>query len=139
MNKLLPIYISLFAFLSCGGSNETKNTDTASTTTTTSAPKSMIEQTASNSPEGIALQNLMNQNNCAACHLIDAQSIGPSYVDVAKKYDNNNETISYLSEKILKGGVGVWGQVPMTEHPDMTQAEAESLAKDIMALKNVAQ
>lgn len=132
---IIPFLLFSVALIACGENKESKETATAGSET--SAPKSMLEQSAADSPEGIALKNLMNQSNCGSCHQIDAKSIGPSYVEVAEKYDNNEETIAYLAEKIMKGGSGVWGEVPMTEHPDLTQAEAESLAKDIMALKNI--
>ncbi len=128
---LIPVAAFLVFLASCGGGDA----DNAATTTDAPAPQSMIKQDATNSPEGIALKNLMNKSDCAACHQIDAASIGPSYVAVANKYDNNSETINYLADKILNGGSGVWGNVPMASHPNMKQEEAETLAKDIMALK----
>ncbi len=130
MKKLVFSLSIVLALAACGGN------DTATTTTTEAeAPKSMVEESLTDSPEGIALKNLMAKSDCAACHQIDTKSIGPSYVDVSKKYDNTPETIKYLAEKIKNGGSGVWGQVPMTAHPDMKIEEAEALAKDIMALK----
>ena len=129
MKKIIFSLSVVIGFVACGGGN-TANTENSGTT-----PKSMIEQSAANSPEGIALKSLMEQSDCAACHQIDAASIGPSYVDVANKYSNNDETIQYLADKILNGGSGVWGNIPMSAHPNMKHSEAEKLAKDIMALK----
>lgn len=130
MKKIIFSLSVIIGLAACGGGDTADTTETSGT-----APKSMIEQSAANSPEGIALKSLMAQSDCAACHQIDAASIGPSYVDVANKYPNNDETIQYLADKILNGGSGVWGNVPMAAHPNMKHDEAETLAKDIMALK----
>lgn len=98
-------------------------------------PKSMIAQVENNAEAKKALKSLMEKSDCAACHQIEKKSIGPSYMDVAQKYENTPEVINALAEKIIKGSKGVWGQVPMTPHPNMSKEDAEALAKDIMALK----
>ncbi|MFN8691090.1 MAG: c-type cytochrome, partial [Cyclobacteriaceae bacterium] len=60
--------------------------------------------------------------------------IGPSHTDVAKKYEFTEANVKYLAEKIINGGSGVWGEVVMTTHPDLSQADAEKMARYILSL-----
>jgi cytochrome c len=62
--------------------------------------------------------------------------IGPAYRDVANKYENTAANVKMLGEKIVKGGQGVWGTVPMAAHPEISQADAEDMVKYVMLLKN---
>lgn len=78
---------------------------------------------------------LIAASDCTTCHKISDKNIGPSYVEVAKKYDNTNENIAYLVKKIIDGGQGVWGEIPMTPHPDVSEADATEMVKYIMTLK----
>jgi len=71
---------------------------------------------------------------CIACHKVDAKLIGPSYKEVAAKYAGQKDAAATLSEKVVKGGVGVWGQVPMTPNA-VTPEEAKTLVTWILALK----
>ena len=57
--------------------------------------------------------DLMGKAGCAACHKVDAKSVGPAYKDVAKKYAGKPEMVATLAGKVRKGGSGVWGPVPM--------------------------
>src|SRR5690606_7367708 len=68
-------------------------------------------------------RSLMMASDCQSCHKIDEPSIGPSYKDVALRYRNQKDASSYLMQKIMKGGSGVWGEVAMAAHPDMKDAE----------------
>lgn len=56
---------------------------------------------------------IAKQNACLGCHAINKKVVGPSFQDVAKKYANNSEANSFLKNKIIKGGSGSWGVVPM--------------------------
>ncbi len=78
---------------------------------------------------------LIKKYDCAVCHRKDEKLQGPSYISVAQKYQGKNDAVAYLSKKIIEGGVGVWGDVPMNPHPGMPQSDAEELAKYILALK----
>lgn len=82
--------------------------------------------------EGLAL---VAKSNCLSCHQINEQATGPAYVSIAEKYTDNPETIDQLSNKIINGGVGVWGQVPMNAHPNIAKADAEKMVKYILLLK----
>ena len=70
------------------------------------------------------------------CHAIDRKVIGPSYIDVSKKYDSTEAVIDTLVSKIKHGGKGNWGEVMMTPHPDLPDADAKEMVKYILSLKN---
>lgn len=72
--------------------------------------------------------------DCKACHKQEERSIGPSYLEVAQKYKDDPGAIAYLQEKIINGGAGVWGEVAMAAHPNLTQSETRMLGQYIMSL-----
>jgi cytochrome c len=82
--------------------------------------------------EGLAL---VAKSNCLSCHQINEQATGPAYSAIAAKYTDSPETIDQLSNKIINGGAGVWGQVAMNPHPNVTKADAEKMVKYILLLK----
>jgi glucose/arabinose dehydrogenase/cytochrome c551/c552 len=73
--------------------------------------------------------------DCKSCHKESTASIGPSFVRVAEKYGKDKKARTYLSEKIVKGGSGVWGDVAMSAHPDIQQKDLDQIIKYIMSLK----
>lgn len=81
-------------------------------------------------------QALVDQSDCKTCHHQTNKIIGPAHADVAKKYDFTKANVTYLAEKIKNGGSGVWGEIPMTPHPDVTQADAEKMAMYVLSLDN---
>lgn len=76
---------------------------------------------------------LAKAKNCLACHNVDKKVVGPSYKDVAKKYTAKDEAM--LVEKVLKGGKGSWGPVPMPPNATVKPEEATKLVKWILSLK----
>ena len=82
-----------------------------------------------------ANQQLAQQKNCMACHTIDKKLVGPSYKEVAAKYAGQKDAVDKLAQKVIKGGVGVWGQVPMPANAQVSDAEAKQLVQWIMTLK----
>jgi cytochrome c len=78
--------------------------------------------------------DLAQKKNCLACHATDKKIVGPSYKDVAAKYAGQKDAAAKLAEKIQKGGVGVWGQVPMPANP-VTADEAKQLANWVLTIK----
>ncbi len=75
---------------------------------------------------------LIEGSDCRTCHKDDAKLIGPSYKDVAAKYESNDKNIKMLAEKVLKGGQGVWGEIPMAGHPNLSIEDAEAMVKYIL-------
>ena len=82
-----------------------------------------------------ASADLAKQMNCLACHAADKKVIGPSYKDVAAKYAGQKDASDKLAQKIIKGGSGVWGAVPMPANPQVNEADAKALATWIMGTK----
>lgn len=80
-------------------------------------------------------ETLIAKSDCIGCHKIDKKLIGPSYAEIAKKYPMNEKNINYLSGKIIKGGSGVWGTIPMAAHASLKKEDAKSMAKYILTLK----
>jgi cytochrome c len=83
----------------------------------------------------MADQALATQKNCMACHAIDKKLVGPAYKDVAAKYAGQKDAVDKLSQKIWKGGSGVWGPVPMPANAQVNEAEAKKLAAWVLTLK----
>ncbi|TAH44944.1 MAG: c-type cytochrome [Betaproteobacteria bacterium] len=79
--------------------------------------------------------DLAKAKNCLACHAVDKKLVGPSYKDVAAKYAGQKDAAATLATKIQKGGVGVWGQVPMPPNPQVNDADAKTLAEWVLSQK----
>ncbi|HEY9048739.1 MAG TPA: ThuA domain-containing protein [Ohtaekwangia sp.] len=77
---------------------------------------------------------LIEGSDCKACHGIDKKSIGPAYREVALKYKGKAGAVENLTKKVISGGSGVWGDVPMAAHPQLTAADASEMVKYIMSL-----
>jgi cytochrome c len=82
----------------------------------------------------LADQALADKKKCMACHTLNKKVVGPAYKDVAAKYADQNVS-AWLANKIISGGGGVWGVVPMPANPRVSPAEANELAKWILSLK----
>ncbi len=80
-------------------------------------------------------KTLIANNDCKACHTINDRLVGPSYLQVAEKYKNTPANINKLTGKIISGGAGVWGQIPMTPHPQLSKAEASKMVQYILSKK----
>jgi cytochrome c len=79
--------------------------------------------------------DLAQKKNCMACHAVDQKLVGPSYKDVAAKYAGQKDAAAALAQKILKGGSGVWGPVPMPANAQVSEAEAKQLVAWVLSLK----
>ncbi len=78
---------------------------------------------------------LAKAKNCLACHTVDKKIVGPSYKDVAKKYAGQKGIEATLAEKVIKGGKGSWGEVPMPPNAAVSPDDAAKLVKWILSLK----
>ncbi|WKZ58078.1 MAG: cytochrome c class I [Cyclobacteriaceae bacterium] len=77
---------------------------------------------------------LVDESDCKTCHHPTNKIIGPAHTDVAKKYEFNDENIKLLAKRIIEGGLGVWGEIPMNAHPDLSQEDAEKMAIYVLSL-----
>lgn len=71
---------------------------------------------------------LATSKNCMSCHAVDRKVLGPSFKDVATKYKDDKGAVDALASKIVKGGAGVWGPVPMPANNQVSEADAKKLA-----------
>lgn len=78
---------------------------------------------------------LIQKSDCMACHKTDVKLVGPAFIEVAKKYPAKDSNYDLIASKIIKGGSGVWGQIPMSPHASLSQPDAKKMAKYILSLK----
>ncbi len=94
-----------------------------------------VEQTTATVADVIAQGELLvKANDCKTCHHKLNRIVGPSHTEVAKKYEYTEANVKLMAEKIIKGGSGTWGQIAMTEHTDISQTDAEKMARYILSL-----
>jgi len=95
----------------------------------------VIASGASAALDNKAAEDLMKKDGCAACHAIDKKIVGPAYQDVAAKYKGDAGAAAKLADKVKKGGVGVWGQIPMPPNAQVSDADIKNLVEWILTLK----
>ena len=78
---------------------------------------------------------LATSKNCMACHAIDKKVVGPAYKDVAAKYKGDKTAADKLAAKVMKGGSGTWGSIPMPANPQVSEAEAKKLVAWVLSQK----
>jgi cytochrome c len=120
---------TLFA-VACGNSGEAK-TGNGKDSSASSAQPIVANQ------KGL---ELIGASDCTTCHRLDqaapGSSIGPAYSEVAKKYaPAADTTVDRLVQKIINGGTGIWGQLPMTPHAALPPADVKEMVKYILTLK----
>jgi len=79
-------------------------------------------------------KSLIAKSDCKACHQVNAKSVGPSFMQVAKRYATNKSAVAVLSKKIIAGGGGVWGEHSMSAHPQLSRDDASEMVKYILSL-----
>lgn len=79
--------------------------------------------------------DLAQKKNCMACHQVDQKVLGPAFKAVAAKYADDKDAVAKLSTKVIKGGSGSFGQIPMPANPQVSEAEAKQLVTWILGLK----
>lgn len=79
-------------------------------------------------------KRLMDDSDCKSCHSVDKKSIGPTYKQIAEKYRNDQGAVERLANKVINGGSGVWGEVAMAAHPQISQDDARQIVEYILSL-----
>ena len=79
-------------------------------------------------------KKLIKKNGCLACHSVKLKVLGPSFIDIANKYENNINNQQILAQKIKKGGSGNWGKIPIMPHPNITNEELNLMVRWILNL-----
>jgi cytochrome c len=95
----------------------------------------VVAMSALASSGAMASADLAKAKNCMACHAVANKLVGPAFKDVAAKYAGQKDAEAKLTTKVIKGGSGTWGAVPMPANPQVSEAEAKTLVKWIMAQK----
>jgi cytochrome c len=120
-----------FALTSCGTKKEEKKEESSNAY----SDNEIAEPEKASDDDLIAQgKTLVDANDCKTCHHPTNKIIGPAHMDVAKKYDFTRANVSMLADKIINGGSGVWGQIPMTAHSDLSKADAEKMAMYVLSL-----
>jgi len=135
LKKFLALSFIASACFACGN-NATSSADSADKKVDSQATHGAVASDLSSNPDYKKGLMLLTGQDCLTCHKIDETSTGPAYRDVANKYTNDETTIAMLANKIIKGGSGNWGQVPMTPHPALSEDNAKQIVKYILLLKN---
>lgn len=125
MKKIICL-LAIVALASCGGKKE--NVQTEEFASEADKPKA---SSATQVTEGAAL---VKGSDCGTCHHATNKIVGPSHTDVAKKYEFTEANVKLLATKIINGGQGVWGEIPMTAHVGLTQTDAEKMARYVLSL-----
>ena len=98
------------------------------------APMSAAVDVAAPPVAHMAGKKLIEAGDCLACHQLNRKSIGPAYVEVARKYHDDSAATARLVRKIRAGGSGVWGKVMMPAHPALTESQASEMVAYILTL-----
>ena len=132
LRKFLALSFIVAACYACNN-NETKTTTAAEPAKTADAPAA---DDLSKNPDYVKGMTLIAGSDCLTCHKVDETVTGPAYREVANKYTNDDATVEMLADKVIKGGSGVWGAVPMTAHDALSKDDAKAMVKYILLLKN---
>jgi cytochrome c len=135
MKKLTYIFGCLtLALASCGSPDSGNKTETASTAENN--PATAENNTATAESGGVHKgKQLIEKSDCLGCHNETTKVVGPAYVEVAAKYPMSELNVDELADKIIRGGNGVWGEVPMTPHPNLSKEDAKEMVNYILSLK----
>ena len=133
MKKIFITAIALAVLIACNNESKSDSAEKAKETTEVKPAETSI----TDNPDYQAGLELIAKSDCLTCHKVDEKLTGPSYRDVANKYASQAPgIIPQLADKIIKGGTGVWGQVPMLPHPTVSKEDAEKMVKYVLLLKN---
>lgn len=126
MKKVTLAAVLALSLLACNSKKETPTEEVVAPATS--------EESATNGPESPFQKgaDLIAASDCLSCHKVDEKVVGPSYKEVAAKYTDKD--VDMLVAKIIKGGQGNWGEIPMTPHPAVTEADATEMVHYILSL-----
>ena len=132
MKKVLFILTTAIIVMACGGGSTEAGKDAAGAGAAVAATTGNALSDNPDYQKGLAL---VAGSDCLTCHKTSEKNIGPAYKDVAAKYENTEENVKMLASKVIKGGSGNWGAIPMTPHPQLKQEDVEQMVKYILLLK----
>lgn len=124
MKKITLCFCVLTIVISCNNNSEPVVSESVE-----------LPQVTVDTPREVKELPLIAKYDCASCHRFDEKFQGPSYLDIASKYSGQAGSKEYLSKKIIEGGSGVWGEIPMAAHSTMPKADVNSIVNYILTLK----
>jgi len=139
MKKLVILFAAATFIVSCGNNNSDAGTNTTSETPAageSTDPGNAPTAGAAASADADKGLDLIAKSDCLTCHKVEEKLVGPAYREVANKYAGQPGAVDTLASKIIHGGAGNWGQVPMTPHPQISKEDAETMVKYILSLKS---
>ena len=135
-----PISLGIVALaglaVACGG-GEKSSESTATETAAAPEPAKEISLEEKYQDDPIYIKGLekIKASDCQSCHMVERKIVGPSYADVAAKYESTEENVAMLAQKVINGGVGNWGEVPMPAHPGLSEEDAKDMVRYVLLLK----
>jgi len=132
----------------CGGGESTADKSTKEESTVSkpaeptppvvSAPKESVQEQeiAAGGSAEISGEEKIANSDCLSCHYKDRLVIGPAFLDIAAEYENNEENVAMLVDKVINGGAGVWGEVMMPPHATLSEDDARDMVEYILSLGN---
>jgi cytochrome c len=143
MKKVMILFAAATFIISCGNDSnksgdatsgtETTTADSAGATTTT--PETTAPGATAASADADKGLDLIAKSDCLTCHKVEEKLVGPAYRDIAKKYENTPANVDSLASKVIHGGAGNWGQIPMTPHAALSKEDAQLMVKYVLSLK----
>jgi len=132
MKKILIVLGVCSIIFACNSAEKTESTED----TTAAVEQAVVDTSTAPVTAGSAKgEQLISGSDCLTCHKVDAKIVGPSYVDVANKYEATEANIEMLAGKIINGGSGSWGEIPMAPHAALSTDDAKEMVKYILSLK----
>jgi cytochrome c len=142
MKKVFIVLCISAVITACGGGSKSGSADSttaanetaksAESNADTNANKTGTEPATGSMEPGA---KLIAASDCSTCHKVDVKLIGPAFKDIAAKYPATDANIDTLANKVIKGGKGNWGDIPMAGHPQLAVNDAKTIVKYILSLK----
>jgi cytochrome c len=132
MKKIFFLFAVAGVMASCGGGEKKDEPKEAAAT----EQKTEGGDDLSSNPVYTKGLEIIAKNDCLTCHKIDEKLVGPAYKEVAKKYAGMDTAVQYLANKVIAGGSGVWGEVPMAPHAALSMDDAKALAEYVLLFKD---
>jgi len=119
----------------CGGGEKTTETTEVTVTAPEPVAEISLEEKYQNDPVYIKGLEKLKASDCTSCHMVERKIVGPSYAEVAAKYENTEENVNMLAAKVIAGGVGVWGEIAMPPHLALSEEDAKDMVRYVLLLK----
>lgn len=137
--KALRINFAVLALagltFACGGGEKGTETSAEATAAAPVVVEVSLEDQHKDNPIYIKGLEKVKGSDCTGCHQVERKLIGPSYADVAAKYENTEANVAMLAQKVINGGVGVWGEIPMSAHVGLSEEDATDMVRYILLLR----